>query len=102
MAKEFIDKYVAKFGKETLNQFGASAYDCVYALAGAIKKAIEAGEDLTVTTSASDYCDALKAQFEGGYTYAEGVTGKNIKWEKTGFVNKGAIQYVIKEVNAAE
>jgi len=102
MAKEFIDKYVAKFGADTLNQFGASAYDCVYAIYGAMKKAVDEGKDIPVTISASDLCEILKEQFNGGYTLAKGVTGENIKWESTGYVNKGAIQYVIKEANAAE
>ncbi len=100
-AKEFIDKYVAKFGADTLNQFGASAYDCVYAIYGAMKAAIDSGKEIPVTISASDLCEILKEQFNGGYTLAEGVTGNNIKWESTGYVNKGAIQYVIKEANAA-
>ena len=98
-AKEFIDKYVANFGKETLNQFGASAYDCVYAIYGAMKKAIDAGKEISVTISASDLCEILKEQFEGGYTYVGGVTGDSISWDSTGFVNKGAIKYVIKEAN---
>lgn len=98
-AKTFIDKYVAKFGKETLNQFGASAYDCVYALYGAMKKAMDAGKEIPVTISASDLCDILKEQFEGGYTYENGVTGDKISWDKSGYVNKSAIQYVIKEAN---
>lgn len=102
MAKEFIDKYVAKFGDDTLNQFGASAYDCVYAIYGAMKKAVDEGKDIPVTISASDLCEILKEQFNGGYTLAKGVTGENIKWETTGYVNKGAIQYVIKEANQAE
>ena len=102
MAKEFIDKYVARFGADTLNQFGASAYDCVYAIYGAMKKAVDEGKDIPVTISASDLCEILKEQFNGGYTLAKGVTGENIKWETTGYVNKGAIQYVIKEANAAE
>ncbi len=101
-AKEFIDKYVAKFGADTLNQFGASAYDCVYAIYGAMKAAIDGGKEIPVTISASDLCEILKEQFNGGYTLAEGVTGNNIKWETTGYVNKGAIQYVIKEANKAE
>jgi len=95
-AKEYIDKYVAQYGADTLNQFGASAYDCVYALVGALQKAISEGKEVTVTTSASDICDILKEQFEGGYTYTNGVTGDNITWESTGYVNKSAIQYVIK------
>jgi branched-chain amino acid transport system substrate-binding protein len=98
-AKEFIDKYTTKYGKETLNQFGASAYDCVNAIYGAMKKAIDEGEDIPVTISASDLCEILKAQFEGGYTFTGGVTGDSISWEKTGYVNKGAIKYVIKEAN---
>jgi len=102
MAKEFIDKYVARFGADTLNQFGASAYDCVYAIYGAMKKAVDEGKDIPVTISASDLCEILKEQFNGGYTLAKGVTGENIKWESTGYVNKGAIQYVIKEANQAE
>lgn len=98
-AKTFIDKYTEKFGKETLNQFGASAYDCVYAIYGAMKKAMDAGKKIPVTISASDLCDILKEQFEGGYTYENGVTGDKISWDKSGFVNKSAIQYVIKEAN---
>ncbi len=98
-AKEFIDKYVAKYGQDTLNQFGASAYDCVYAIYGAMKKAIDEGTEIPVTISASDLCDILKAQFEGGYTYTNGVTGDSITWETTGYVNKEAIKYVIKEAN---
>ena len=98
-AKEFIDKYVAKHGSDTLNQFGASAYDCVYAIYGAMKKAIDEGEKIDVTISASDLCDILKAQFSGGYTLTNGATGAEIKWESTGYVNKAAIQYIIKEAN---
>ena len=53
-AKEFIDKYVEKYGASTLNQFGASAYDCVYAIFNAMKKAIDGGKDIPVTISESD------------------------------------------------
>lgn len=99
-AKDFISKYVDKFGADTLNQFGASAYDCVYALVGAMQKAIDGGKEIPVTISASDLCEILKAEFAGGYTVTDAVTGAEIKWEATGFVNKTAIQYVIKEANA--
>ena len=98
-AKEFIDKYVEKFGVDTLNQFGASAYDCVYALVGAMQAAVDAGKKIDVTISASDLCEILKEQFSGGYTVTNAVTGAEIKWEATGFVNKSAIQYIIKEAN---
>ena len=96
-AKTFIDKYVAKFGKETLNQFGASAYDCVYALYGAMKKAMDNGTEIPVTISASELCEILKKEFVGGYTFENGVTGDKITWDATGYVNKDAIQYVIKD-----
>ena len=95
-AKEFIDKYVAKFGAGTLNQFGAAAYDCVYALYGAMKAAMDAGQQIDVTISASDLCEILKAQFSGGYTLTDAVTGESISWNADGYVNKIAIQYIIK------
>jgi len=98
-AKTFIDKYVAKYGADTLNQFGASAYDCIYAIYGAMKKAMDEGKEITVTISASDLCDILKEQFSGGYTFTNGATGAEIKWEASGYVNKAAIQYIIKEAN---
>ena len=91
-AKEFIDKYVAKHGAETLNQFGASAYDCVYAIVGALKAAIAAGKTVDANTSASDMCEILKAQFNGGYEYKNAVTGTGtVKWTSDGFVNKEAL-----------
>ena len=95
-AKEFIDKYVAAYGADTLNQFGASAYDCVYAIYGAMQNAINAGKKIPVDISASDLCDILKADFAGGYTVTDAVTGDSITWEANGYVNKTAIQYVIK------
>lgn len=101
-AKEFIDKYVARFGTDTLNQFAASAYDCVYAIFGAMKKAMDEGKEIPVNISPSELCEILKEQFNGGYTLAVGATGQNIKWNSTGYVNKDAIQYVIKEAASAE
>ena len=98
-AKTFIDKYVEKYGKETLNQFGASAYDCVYAIYGAMKAAVDAGKEIPANISASDLCEILKEQFTGGYTLENAVTGDKIAWEASGYVNKSAIQYVIKEAN---
>ncbi len=98
MAAEYIAKYTEKFGTDTLNQFGASAYDCVYAIYNAMKAAIDAGETVEVTISASDLCDILKAQFKGGFSYS-GVTGDNITWDENGYVAKGAVKYTLKEAN---
>ena len=97
-AGDFITKYTEKYGKDTLNQFGASAYDCVYAIYNALKAAVDAGEDITPESSASEICEVLKAQFNGGFSYS-GATGENIKWKSTGFVDKQAIAFTIKEAN---
>ncbi len=96
VAAEFIKKYTEKYGADTLNQFGASAYDCVYAIYNAMKTAIDAGTEIPVTISASDLCEILKAQFTGDFTYS-GVTGENITWEDSGYVAKNAIKYILKE-----
>ena len=98
-AKSFIDKYVKAYGSDTLNQFGASAYDCVYAIYGAMKQALDAGEKIPVNISASDLCEILKKQFNGGYTFKNGATGDSVTWGADGYVNKAAIQYIIKEAD---
>lgn len=98
-AKEYVDKYVSKYGNETLNQFGASAYDCVYAIYNALKEA--AAKDpssVTPETTASEMCELLKSIFQGGFTFS-GVTGTNITWDANGFVDKAAVKYVVKEAN---
>ena len=95
-AGEFIKKYTEKYGADTLNQFGASAYDCVYAIYNAMKAAQDAGTKIDVTISASDLCDILKAQFTGDFSYS-GVTGTDITWEDNGYVSKAAVKYVMKE-----
>lgn len=100
-ASDFIKKYTDKFGTDTLNQFGASAYDCVYAIYNAMKAAIDAGEEIDVTISASDLCDILKAQFTGDFSYS-GVTGNNITWEDNGYVSKEAVKYTLKTANSAQ
>ena len=100
-AADFIKKYTEKYGADTLNQFGASAYDCVYAIYNAMKAAVDAGEKIDVTISASDLCEILKAQFTGDFSYS-GVTGKDIKWENNGYVAKEAVKYTLKTANEAK
>lgn len=100
-AADFVKKYTEKYGTDTLNQFGASAYDCVYAIYNAMKAAVDAGEKIDVTISASDLCDILKAQFTGDFSYS-GVTGNNVTWEDNGYVSKEAVKYTLKEANSAE
>ncbi len=100
-AADYIKAYKAKYPDGPLNQFGASAYDCVYAIVAALNKAIDAGEDIDAKTSAKKVCEILKAEFDGGFTFS-GATGTDIKWEAEGFVSKAAVAYVIKEANAAQ
>ena len=97
-AAEYVAKYTEKFGSDTLNQFGASAYDCVYALYYAMVEAIEEGKEIPVTISASDLSDIFIEIFESGYTFS-GVTGENITWDENGYVAKGAVKYTLKEAN---
>ena len=98
-AADFIKKYTEQYGVDTLNQFGASAYDCVYAIYNAMKAAIDAGEEIPVNISASDLCEILKAQFTGDFSYS-GVTGNGITWEDNGYVAKEAVKYTLKTANA--
>ena len=99
-AADFIQKYTTKYGADTLNQFGASAYDCVYAIYNAMKKAIDGGKEIPVTISATDLCDILKGEFTGEFSYS-GVTGNNITWEDNGYVSKEAVKYTLKVANSA-
>ena len=99
-AKTFVANYTAKYGTDTLNQFGASAYDCIYAIVGALEAAIKAGKTVDASTSAADMCKILKEQIDGGYTYSGAVTGTGeVKWTTDGFVNKEALVHVLKEAS---
>ena len=111
-AADFIKKYNDKYdeGKEPLNQFGASAYDCVYAIYEALKVAKANGKQFDETTSASDYCEILKEVFTSDTFVFHGITGapdasrtdgkSNITWDNNGFVSKDPLEYVAKEQSA--
>ena len=94
---EFIETFTKKYGTDTLNQFAASAYDCVYAIYQAMS---EAKVD-DVTISASDLCDILKDKFQNGFKFKNAVTGggDDVTWDEKGYVNKTAIKFIIKEAN---
>ncbi len=105
-AAEFIAKYNEKYdeSKEPVNQFGAAAYDCVYAIYEALLAAKKDGKEFTVTTSASDFCDILTEVFNSDSFVYRGITGKcegnersYISWSEDGTVQKEAIKYVVKE-----
>lgn len=73
----FTDAYVAKYGKETLNQFAADAYDAVYT----IKAALEKADVKDASISASELCDLLKKAMTE--IEVDGVTGK-MTWNAAG------------------
>ena len=104
-AKAYIDKYVAEYGADApINQFGASAYDCVYAIHAALQKAVADGEDIAVNMSASDMCDILTKIFTSSDSKFRGVTGAegtDITWSKDGTVQKEALKYQVKPNTAA-
>lgn len=98
LSGEFVKKYTEKYGVDTLSQFGASAYDCVYALVKALNEEIDAGKTVDGTVSASDLCEMLKAKFTNGFTFT-GVTGENMTWNANGRVNKNAVKYIVKNAD---
>ena len=108
-AKTYINAYREEYGADApLNQFGAAAYDCVYAIRDALVAAKAAGKTFEVNTSASDFCDILKDIFASDSFVFHGVTGapeadgkSNISWNSNGYVNKEAVKYIVKEANEA-
>ena len=108
-AADFVAKYNATYdeAKEPLNQFGASAYDCVYAIYEALKFAKANGVEFDANTSASDFCEILKAVFNNDDFVFHGVTGapeanglSNITWNSDGTVDKVAEKSVVKGCTA--
>ena len=108
-AADFVAKYNATYdeAKEPLNQFGASAYDCVYAIYEALKFAKANGVDFDSDTSASEFCEILKAVFNNDDFVFHGITGapeanglSNITWNANGTVDKAAEKSVVKECTA--
>lgn len=101
-AADYIAAYKAKFPDAPVNQFGAAAYDCVYAMVAALKAS---GEEITATMSAQDVSEILLEQFKGDFVF-NGVTGKceganksTITWNADGTVDKEAVKYVVKAAN---
>lgn len=88
--QNFVTAYEQVSGGAVPNQFGADAYDCVYA----IKQAIEVA-GVTPDMSASDICDALVATFTSPDFVFSGLTGTDMTWSTEGTVSKVPACYVI-------
>ena len=104
-AKEFVDKYNEKYtsdaDKGTLNQFGAAAYDCVYAFKAAIEKAVADGEKVPANIAPAEMNKILTKVFTSSSFTFTGATGTDIKWNADGTVNKEAVKYIVKAANNA-
>ena len=89
--QHFVTEYTKKYGKETLNQFGAAAYDCVYAIYNAL---LNSGKEVKANASPADLYDILTGVFNNGFTF-DGVTGTGIKWNSDKTVSKVPTKYVV-------
>ncbi len=77
----FVAKYKELYNGEVPNQFGADAYDVIWAM---YQAAVAAGLD--GSESNEEICDAMIAQFTS-MTY-DGITGAGMTWDEDGFVSK--------------
>ncbi len=88
--KSFVDAYKAEYNGEIPDQFAADAYDAIYVIFEAMKKA----EIDDVNIDPSDLCDKITAVLQGGFEYV-GVTG-TMTWDKNGAAVKAPITIEIK------
>ena len=91
---KFVEAYTAQYGTETLNQFAADGYDCIYAIYEAWQAA---GCDTSM--SAQDICEAMVAQFTSSSFAVDGLTGTGMTWGTNGEVSKDPM--VVKVENGA-
>ncbi|MBQ3786624.1 MAG: ABC transporter substrate-binding protein, partial [Lachnospiraceae bacterium] len=87
LTKKFVKTFEEKYDV-TPNQFGADAYDAIYAIKAAAEK-----ENVTPDMSLSDMCEAMKK----GITEIslDGLTGSGMTWDKSGEPTKGPKAVVI-------
>ncbi len=89
---KFVETYTDQYGSETLNQFAADGYDCIYAIYEAWTAA-----GCTTDMSHEDICDALIAQFTSDSFHVDGLTGSSMGWETNGEVSKDPMVVQIKD-----
>ncbi|MBR2482107.1 MAG: ABC transporter substrate-binding protein, partial [Oscillospiraceae bacterium] len=81
--QKFVETYTNKYGTETLNQFAADGYDCIYAIYEAWQAA-----GCSTDMSAQDICEAMVAQFTSSSFSVDGLTGSGMTWGTNGEVSK--------------
>ena len=92
--QNFVKVYTEKFGTETLNQFAADGYDCIYAIYEACQK-----NGITAESKATDICDKLIATFTSADFKIDGLTGTGMGWTTAGEISKTPM--VVEIVNGA-
>ncbi len=95
--QNFVKKYTDKHG-DIPNQFGADAYDCVYAYYEALKfyAAKNNGFDVSKAT-AEELCSIFMSVFADPAFSVDGITGEHMTWTAAGEVNKAPKAVVIKD-----
>ena len=86
--QSFVTKFKAKMDGLVPNQFAADGYDVIYAIYDALTAA-----GVTGSESASEICDALKAQFTT--MTVDGLTGTGMHWDENGMISKAPAAVVI-------
>lgn len=87
--KGFVDAYKAEYNGEVPDQFAADAYDAVYVIYEAMKKANIDDPNM----DPSDLCNKLTAILQGDFTFV-GVTG-TMTWNETGAAVKKPVTITI-------
>ena len=86
--QSFVTKFKERMNGLVPNQFAADGYDVIYAIYDALTAAVVTG-----TESASEICDALKAQFTT--MTVDGLTGTGMHWDENGMISKAPAAVVI-------
>ena len=86
--KSFVAKFKEQNNGQIPNQFAADGYDVVYAVYAALTAA-----GLDGNASSADICAALVEQFTT--MSFDGLTGKGMTWDTTGFISKAPAAVVI-------
>ena len=86
--QSFVTKFKERMNGLVPNQFAADGYDVIYAIYDALTAA-----GVTGSESASEICDALKAQFTT--MTVDGLTGTDMHWDENGMISKAPAAVVI-------
>ena len=81
--QNFVKTYTEKYGAETLNQFAADGYDCIYAIYDACVK-----NGITAESKPEEICEKLIATFTSADFKIDGLTGTGMGWTTLGEVSK--------------